>query len=158
MISITTTTPQETFALGHRLGANMKKGDIVCLTGDLGSGKTTLIKGVAKGMHISEDEVHSPTFVLMNIYEGKRMLYHFDLYRLERLEEISAIGCDEFFYGDGVSVIEWADRLGENRPKECLQVELEHKGENRRAIKITPKGKRYLQMMQSLKNKKRGAA
>ena len=142
-VDILSKNAEQTIALGERLAKYFKKGDIVCLEGDLGGGKTTLIKGVAKGLKIAAEKVNSPTFVLMNAYQGRLPLYHFDLYRLENTGEISAIGYEEFLYGDGVSVIEWAERLGALTPKEYLRVELKHKGENERSIKISAVGKKY---------------
>ena len=129
--------------LGKKLAKRLKGGDILCLFGDLGSGKTTMIKGVAEGLKINPKKVNSPTFVLMNIYEGRLPLFHFDLYRLEDIEGISSIGYDEFLYGDGVSVIEWADRLGEFLPEEYLKVELKHKKLDERVIRLTAKGRRH---------------
>ena len=137
--------------LGERLAKYLRRGDILCLEGELGSGKTTLIKGIAKGLRIAPEKVNSPTFVLMNAYHGLLPLYHFDLYRLENTGEIGAIGYEEFLYGDGVSVIEWAERLGALTPKEYLRIKLAHKGEDQRLIKIFPAGTRYSQLVDSLR-------
>ena len=126
----------ETLKLGKKIAAQLKPGDIVCLFGDLGSGKTTFVKGIAQGLGIKPDAVNSPTFVLLNIYEGKRSLYHFDLYRLGNVKEILAIGYEEYFYGDGITVVEWAERLKFLMPKKYVRVELTHRGENNRLIKI----------------------
>ena len=168
-VHILSKSAEETLRLGERLAKHFKKGDIVCLQGDLGSGKTTFIKGVAKGLKIAPAKVNSPTFVLMNAYQGRLPvprsgtysagqaglpLYHFDLYRLENTGEIGAIGCEEFLYGDGVSVIEWAERLGVLTPKEYLRVELKHKGENERSIKLVAVGERYLPIIQQFVNSK----
>ena len=142
-IDVLSKNTEQTIALGERLARNLRKGDIICLEGDLGAGKTTFIKGVAKGLKIASEKVNSPTFVLMNAYQGRLPLYHFDLYRLENTGEIGAIGYEEFLYGDGVSVIEWAERLGTLTPKEYLRVELKHKGENERSIKVSAVGKKY---------------
>jgi tRNA threonylcarbamoyladenosine biosynthesis protein TsaE len=136
-------SPEETIQLGEQLGKALRRGDIICLFGDLGSGKTTFIKGIAAGMEISRSQVHSPTFVLMNIYEGRLPLFHFDFYRLDNIREIGAIGCDEFLYDDGVAVIEWADRLGQDLPEEYLKVELKHKAINERVVIVSPVGRRY---------------
>ena len=144
---------EQTLRLGERLAKHFKKGDIVCLQGDLGAGKTTLIKGVAKGLKIAPSKVNSPTFVLMNAYQGRLPLYHFDLYRLETTGEIDAIGYEEFLYGDGVSVIEWAEHLGVLTPKEYLRVELKHQGENERSIKLATVGKRYSRIIDRLSRK-----
>ncbi len=142
-VSILSKGENETLQLGEKLAKRLRKGDIVCLQGELGAGKTTFIKGVAKGLKIAPEKVNSPTFVLMNAYHGRLPLYHFDLYRLETTGEIGAIGYEEFLYGDGVSVIEWAERLGALTPKEYLRVELKHKGENERSIKVSAVGKKY---------------
>ncbi len=131
--------PEETRAFGKHLAKALKKGDIICLFGDLGSGKTTLIKGIAEGLNIDPKKVNSPTFVLMNIYQGRLPLFHFDLYRLEDLHGISSIGYDEFLYGDGISVIEWADRLGEFLPEEYLKIEMKHKKLDERVIRLLAK-------------------
>ncbi len=144
------TSSSETVAFGKRLAKYVKPGDIICFDGDLGSGKTTLIKGIAKGLGIKQAKVNSPTFVLMNIYEGKMPLFHFDLYRLNSIEEIYAIGYDEFLYGEGLSVIEWADRLGEDAPEEYLKVSLQHYDLNERIIQVLAKGVRYQKVIENL--------
>ena len=141
--AIVSKSPQETVRLGERLGKALKRGDIICLFGDLGTGKTTLIKGIARGMGLRRCAVNSPTFVLMNIYEGRLPLFHFDFYRLDGIGEISAIGYDEFLYDDGVAVIEWADRLGSELPVEYLKVELKHKDLNERILQFSARGQRY---------------
>ena len=135
--------PEETKAFGKHLAKCLKSGDIVCLFGDLGSGKTTLIKGIAAGLNISPTKVNSPTFVLMNIHEGRLPLFHFDLYRLENIHGINSIGYDEFLYGDGVSVIEWADRLGEFLPEEYLKIEMKHKKLDERVIQLSAKNRNF---------------
>ncbi len=142
-VRILSRSTDQTLRLGEKLGRHLRQGDILCLEGELGSGKTTLIKGIAKGLKIAPAKVHSPTFVLMNAYEGKLPLYHFDLYRLEEIHEISSIGYEEFLYGNGIAVIEWAERLGALTPKEYLRVELKHQGENKRSIKLSAVGKKY---------------
>lgn len=139
---------KDTVAFGEQLAGRLKPGDIVCLFGDLGAGKTTLVKGLAKGLKIKSPAVNSPTFVLMNIYEGKLPLYHFDLYRLDQPSEISAIGYEEFLYGDGVAVVEWADKLGPLLPKEYLCVVLTHKNSTERGIKVEGIGKRYQELVE----------
>ena len=108
---VTSESQKETMQLGARLAKLLKPGDIVCLYGDLGTGKTTFVKGMAKGLKISETEVHSPTFVLMNLYEGRVPLFHFDFYRLDDIQQIGMIGYDEFLYDDGIAVVEWAEKL-----------------------------------------------
>ncbi len=136
---------------GTRVASLLKKSDIICLFGDLGSGKTTLVKGIARGLKINPKTVNSPTFVLMNIYQGKLPLYHFDLYRIETVQEMFFLDYEEYLYGEGVAVIEWAQRLGALLPAECLKIELAVKGEHERSISLTPLGKRYEERFKSFK-------
>ena len=136
-IEVLSKNQDQTLKLGKKISSQLKAGDIVCLFGDLGSGKTTLVKGIAQGLGIEADLVNSPTFVLLNIYEGKLPLYHFDLYRLEEVQEILALGYEEYFYGDGITVVEWAERLEHLMPEEYWRVELLHRGENHRLIKFS---------------------
>ncbi len=130
---------EDTLALGARFARALKGGDIVCLFGDLGAGKTAFTKGIAMGLKINPHEVHSPTFVLMSIYEGKLPVYHFDLYRISA-GDLLDIGYEEFFYGKGIAVIEWSERLGELMPKDHWHVKLAHKGGDRRRITLSFKG------------------
>ena len=141
--SLISNSAQETTQLAKRIAQSLKAKDIVCLSGDLGTGKTTFVKGIAQYLKIKEAEVNSRTFTLLNIYEGKIPLYHFDLYRLDNLNEISRLGYEEFFYGDGICVIEWADKLKQLLPAEYLAVQLKHQGENKRLITLQAHGKRY---------------
>lgn len=153
-LNILSASAEQTIQLGVRLARHLKKGSIICLQGDLGTGKTTLVKGIARGLKINPEKVNSPTFVIMNSYQGRLPLYHFDLYRLEDIKEIPVIGYEEFLYGDGVCVIEWAERLGALAPKEYLRVELKHKGENERSIDITMVGEQYYRIMKGMVNGK----
>jgi len=139
---------QETIRLGTRLSNCLKKGDIVCLFGDLGSGKTTFTKGIARGLKINPNKVNSPTFVLMNAYQGKHPLFHFDFYRLNTSAEITAIGYEDFFYDNGITVIEWPQRLGRLLPKDYLHVKLSRKGERQRLIQISGRGQRSAKILE----------
>ena len=143
--------------LAGEISKHINPGDIVCLFGDLGAGKTTFTKGLAQGLGIDPKKVGSPTFVLMAEYRGKLKksrkpvsLFHFDLYRLDTIEEISLIGYDEFLYSEGISVIEWADRLKELMPKEYVRVTLTHKGDDKRWISITAIGARHKNFMKKI--------
>lgn len=108
---------EETFRLGYQLGADAKKGEIYCLSGDLGVGKTVFTQGFAKGLGI-EEAVNSPTFTIIQQYEGKDMpFFHFDVYRIADIEEMEEIGYEDYFYGDGVCLIEWAELIEELLPK-----------------------------------------
>ncbi|MBL7574516.1 tRNA threonylcarbamoyladenosine biosynthesis protein TsaE [Peptoniphilus asaccharolyticus DSM 20463] len=113
----------DTEKFGESLGKMLRAGDVVCLNGELGVGKTTLTKSIAKGMGI-EDYITSPTFNIINEYYGDLNLYHFDTYRLENVEEVSYLGFDEYFYGEGVCVIEWADRIKSFLPEEYLEINI----------------------------------
>ncbi len=127
----------ETISLAQQFAKGLKAGDIVLLQGDLGAGKTTFVKGVALGLKVGSKSVVSPTFVLMNHYDGKLPIYHFDLYRLENPKELNTVQFDEYFYGAGVSLIEWPERLGANAPQHYYLVELSHQDEHTRKICIS---------------------
>jgi tRNA threonylcarbamoyladenosine biosynthesis protein TsaE len=137
---------EETTKIGLLLGKLVNSGDIICLTGDLGTGKTHITKGIAKGLYVNE-HITSPTFTIVNEYDSGRLkLYHFDVYRVSDPDEIYAIGFDEYIFSEGVSVIEWANYIEEILPNEYLHIYIEKdfsKGENFRKISITPYGERY---------------
>ena len=137
---------EDTTQLGINLGKLLKSGDIVCLTGDLGTGKTHITKGIAKGLGI-EDNITSPTFTIVNEYEtGRLKLNHFDVYRVSDPDEIYAIGFDDYIFSDAVSVIEWANYIEEILPQDFLHILIEKdlsQGEYYRKITITPYGEKY---------------
>ena len=141
---------QQTVMLGKRLAKYLQKGDIICLFGDLGSGKTTLTKGIAQGLRVSRNSVNSPTFVLLNIYKGRLPLFHFDLYRLDNINDILMIGYEEFFYGEGVSVVEWAEKLKKLLPENYLSVKLSLTKNNQRLIQVFAHGRRYQELLKEL--------
>ena len=116
----------DTEAFGIQLGKTLRKGQIVALIGDLGTGKTTLTKYIARGLGV-RDVVTSPTFTLIQEYRSGRLpLYHFDVYRLDRAEDLYELGYEEYFFGEGVSVIEWADKVRELIPEEALTIYMEY--------------------------------
>ena len=136
-----TNNPEATEALGEKLGREARAGQIYCLSGDLGVGKTVFTKGFAKGLGITE-HVTSPTFAIVNEYEGRLPLYHFDVYRIEEPEEMEEIGYEEYFYGQGVCLVEWASLVEEIIPPEAVWITIEKdldKGFDYR--KITVRGK-----------------
>jgi len=142
---------QETLGVGRTIARNLQGGDIICLYGQLGSGKTLLTKGIAWGLGIKKDTITSPTFVLLNHYaRAKIPLYHFDLYRLKTSRDIQEIGYEEFFYGSGVTVIEWADRLGPLLPREHLRVNLEIRQGTTRTLELKAVGRRYQELITML--------
>ena len=136
----------DTTQLGIKLGELLKPGDVICLTGDLGTGKTHITKGIAKGLGIN-DNITSPTFTIVNEYEdGRLKLNHFDVYRVSDPDEIYAIGFDDYIFSDAVSIIEWANYIEEILPKDLLHIKIEKdfsKGEDYRKITLTPYGERY---------------
>ena len=139
-----------TEALGRLLGRHLKDGDVLCLSGDLGAGKTLLSRGVATSLGVDPDAVTSPTFAIMNVYEGRELeVRHFDLYRLNRPEELEDIGFEEYAGGDGVTLIEWAELFRVQLPEEYLQVVLRHEGAGRRAV-LEAHGQRYEQLLEEV--------
>lgn len=146
-----TTSPEETKLLGEKLAGLLEPGDIICLNGDLGAGKTAFSQGVAKGLGI-EGPITSPTFTLINEYAGRLPLYHFDVYRLGGPEEMDDLGYEEYFYGQGVCLIEWAQLVEEVLPKERLELVLTREGdcEETRTIYFSPQGQRYRQLVEEL--------
>jgi len=136
---IETNTDRETLELGISLGEKAVKGTIICLDGDLGTGKTVIAKGIALGLGINEP-VSSPTFTVVKEYDdGKLPLYHFDVYRIEDPSEMEEIGYEDYFFGDGVTVIEWSDMIRELIPEEAIRIRLKkdpQKGFDYRKIEI----------------------
>ena len=122
---IETHSAEETYKLGKKIGQNAKAGQLYCLIGDLGVGKTVFTQGLAAGLGITEP-VNSPTFTILQIYEeGRIPFYHFDVYRIEEIEEMEEIGYEEYFDGEGVCLIEWANLIGEILPEEHIQIVIE---------------------------------
>jgi tRNA threonylcarbamoyladenosine biosynthesis protein TsaE len=119
-----TFSEEETYELGRNFSKNLKPGDTISLEGDLGTGKTALTKGIAAGLDISEP-ITSPTFTLVNTYEGRVTLHHFDVYRTEDAEELLAIGWDEYLDGEAVTIVEWGDRIPELLPDDTIYIRLE---------------------------------
>lgn len=135
MLPRLTRSHEETVDLGRWLGQILPKGSIVCFSGDLAAGKTTLIKGIVEAATgTPADDVPSPTFVYLNIYPGLRPVYHFDLYRLRDAEEFLALGFEEFFFTGGITCIEWSERIRDILPSSRVEVLLEHRGENLRCV------------------------
>lgn len=139
---------EQTQQLGAQLGRLARQGDVFALQGELGSGKTNFVKGLARGLEI-ENEVHSPTFILANEYRGGRLpLYHIDAYRVANAAEAQGFGLDDYLNGDGIVVIEWAERIREALPMENLWIEFRHLGETERGLKFTAHGDDYVALLQ----------
>ena len=127
---------EETRAAGESLAGSLRPGDAVLLSGDLGMGKTVFARGVAAGLGVDPGRVHSPSFTLVNLYSGRMPVYHIDLYRVEKLEDMDELGLEEILGGDGVAVVEWAERLGPYRPLRAVQVRVADRGGPMREIVI----------------------
>lgn len=136
---------------GEKLGMLLTPGDVIALVGELGAGKTTLVKGIAMGLGVADRRaVKSPTFALVQKYEGRIPIYHFDAYRLEDTQEMLDIGSDEMIYGNGVAIVEWADKVSGCLPKEYLKITLTAISESERNMEICGYGRRYEEMINSL--------
>jgi tRNA threonylcarbamoyladenosine biosynthesis protein TsaE len=143
-----TVSAEQTMAFAEKLGQTLKKGDVLTLAGDLGAGKTTFTKGLAKGLGVTRT-VNSPTFTIIKEYKGRLPLYHMDVYRLEDSDE--DLGFEEYFSGEGVSVVEWATFIKEYLPDERLEIVISHMGEEKREIRLTSIGERYKEIIKEIK-------
>ena len=151
MIEIISQSLEETQAFGARVGALAQRGDLFCLEGDLGAGKTSFAQGLGRGLGIA-DAIHSPTFILANEHRGGRLpLYHLDVYRVASVGEAMGFGLDDYLAGDGVCVIEWAEKIRGALPAECLWISFEHHGENARKISMQAKGARYVDLLENFR-------
>lgn len=133
--TFTSRSPEDTQAIGERLGARLEAGDVVACIGELGAGKTCFLQGLARGLGVQAD-VTSPTFVLINQYRGRLPVYHVDAYRTESLTELVDLGVEELFHGDGVAVVEWADKLLPLLPPHAITVTITGLGDEPRQIVI----------------------
>lgn len=137
-LTFNTSSAEETIALGRKIGALLCKGDILAMQGTLAAGKTTITKGIAESLGVT-DVITSPTFCLISEYEGKMPLYHLDVYRLEGSEDFINLGTDDMLYGNGVSIIEWSEKIMDELPKDVIIIKLEPEcdGSTKRIITIT---------------------
>ncbi|MCE5313922.1 MAG: tRNA (adenosine(37)-N6)-threonylcarbamoyltransferase complex ATPase subunit type 1 TsaE [Armatimonadota bacterium] len=149
--TIHTNSADQTMALGRKLGSKLQPGDVLALFGDLGAGKTTLTKGIALGLGLADD-IHSPTFTLIHEHPGPTPLYHVDLYRLESETEVDFLGIDEYIYGDGVTIIEWADRMKSLLPTHRLDIELRLTGDTSRELILETDSPRLKAIIEELNN------
>jgi tRNA threonylcarbamoyladenosine biosynthesis protein TsaE len=149
---VSTSSPEETLALGRLLARWLRPGDTLNLTGDLGAGKTVLVKGIAAGLGIDPAGVTSPTFALIHEYTGDVPLYHFDAYRLRQPEEWENLGYEEYLRGSGISVVEWGDLVEPYLPAQHLEVQIERDTvhETGRSIEFKAFGQRFQQVVQEL--------
>lgn len=145
-----TKSPSETQRLGAQVARLLQAGDVLALVGELGAGKTNFVKGLARGLGVKES-VHSPTFILANEYHSGRLpLFHVDAYRIASAGEAIGFGFEDYLDGDGVTVVEWADRIQAALPSERLDIEFGHAGERERSLKLTAHGERYSRLLAEL--------
>ena len=130
-----THSQEETIALGEKIGSRLKKGDVIAMQGTLAAGKTTITKGIARALGIS-DTITSPTFCLISEYYGKMPLYHMDVYRLDGAEDFVNLGTDDMIYGDGVSIIEWSEKIMSELPKKTIILRITPNDDGSRLIEI----------------------
>lgn len=140
-------SPEETRSWAERLAGLLQPGDVISLEGDLGAGKTTFTQGLAKGLGI-RGVVNSPTFTLIKEYQGSMPLYHMDVYRME--DEFEELGFDEYFYGEGVTVVEWASRIQSMLPTDILDIYIKRLDGDCREISLHPKGEHFRQVCEEL--------
>ncbi len=133
--TLITASPEETISLGKKMAKSLKRGDVVSLIGELGSGKTTLIQGICNGLGV-KGYVTSPTFVMVNIYQGKVPVYHLDLFRLRGVQDLEGIGYEDYVYGQGVCLIEWGEKIRGLLPLTRIEVQLKRLGPGERRITI----------------------
>lgn len=146
-----TSSADETIKFGEKLGRLLAAGHVIALVGELGAGKTTLVKGIVQGLGVKDRRaVKSPTFSLIHKYEGRIPIFHFDAYRLEGVQDMLDIGSDEIIFGNGVSIIEWADRVSECLPGKYLKITLIAVSENERKIELCSYGRCYDEIIDKL--------
>ena len=132
-------SPEETKAFGEKIGLEAKAGSIYCLSGDLGVGKTVFTKGFAEGLGVTDKYITSPTFTIINEYQGRLNLYHFDVYRISAIDEMDDTGYEDYFFGNGVCLVEWAELVEEVIPKDAVWITIEknlEKGDDYRKITV----------------------
>lgn len=152
-IQVITYNANETFLLARCIGERLKEGDILALSGELGSGKTCFTGGLARGLGVNENyQITSPTFTLINEYPAKYKLYHFDVYRLNGYSDLEDLGYEEYFAGHGVVVIEWAEKISQIIPEEAIFINFEYIDENKRKITIRGLLHRLKELCTDMKN------
>ena len=150
--AVITDSQRRTRDLGRKLAPLLEGGDIIGLSGELGTGKTCLVRGVAEGLGVGADAwIRSPTFTLINEYHGRLPIYHIDLYRVSGRGEQEGLNLREYLYGDGICIVEWFEYLVAEKPDEYLHVSLAHRGTNRRRLTFTTFGERYERILRILK-------
>lgn len=150
-LSLLSDRTESTFALGEWIGREAAGGEVLALIGPLGAGKTRFVQGLAKGLEVAERYITSPTFILLQCYEGRLPLYHIDLYRMEKEAEMEALGLEEFLEGDGVSAVEWADKGLAILPPSRLTITFRYAGEEQRELHLHAAGARYGEWLRKIR-------
>lgn len=150
-IELKSHSPEETKNIGKIIGELAKQGDVLLLEGKLGAGKTCLTQGIALGLEI-DDYVLSPTFVIMREFYGRLPLYHMDLYRLENIEESMDLGLDDYLYGEGLCVLEWAEKVISILPRKHLMIRIDYDGDTGRIFRLEPVSDRYVKLAEEIYN------
>ncbi len=155
--TVITRSAGQTRSWGSKLGRLMQGGEIIGLTGELGTGKTCFVRGVAEGLDVGKEAwIRSPTFTLINEYRGRLPVYHIDLYRIGSLNELEGLNLREYLYSGGVSLIEWVERLPGTEVDEFLELRLAYANGSKRELVFTPRGPRYESIVEKMKSKRRG--
>ena len=151
MKTVTTKSPKETINLAVCLSRDLQMGDFIALEGDLGTGKTVFVKGLAKGLGVENHlYVNSPSFVIVREYRGEKDLYHFDVYRLEEKDFCESIDYERYFYNKGITVVEWADKIKDLFPDEYLEIKISHEDLTKRKFEFIPSGERYKKIVEKI--------
>jgi tRNA threonylcarbamoyladenosine biosynthesis protein TsaE len=150
--TVISSSTRDTISWGRKLGRLVQGGEIIGLVGELGAGKTSFVRGFAAGAGVGKEAwVRSPTFTLINEYQGRLLVYHIDLYRIGKAEEIDALNLREYLYSDGVSLIEWFEYLSDGEVDEWLEIKLAHAGRSGRELTFVAHGERYEKILDRLR-------
>lgn len=148
---MTIDSPKETMELASRVAKRLHKGDLVALIGELGTGKTMFVKGLARGLGVKDYAyVNSPSFVVLKEYHGKKNLYHFDIYRLEAESFFETVDYEKYFYNDGITAVEWADKIKEALPENYLEVSIEYEGASSRKFTLRSVGDKFTNLLDKI--------
>ncbi len=150
--SLTVVSLDHTCLVGTKIGELVQPGQVIALCGELGAGKTTLVKAIGATLGVPPELVCSPSYTLVNEYDGSVPIYHFDLYRLEGADDVSELGFEEYFEGDGISIVEWADVAPGALPDARLEIRIVITGDDSRAFEIKGVGKEYVSIVKELED------
>ena len=149
--TIITNSPEETMEVASRLAGALAEGDLIALVGELGAGKTMFVKGLAAGLGVKDPlYVNSPSFVILKEYRGKKDLYHFDVYRLDPKDFCETLDYEKYFYGKGITVVEWADKIKDILPEEYLEISIDHNDHTERKFSFRAVGKRFESIVEAI--------